>query len=244
MRPVKKFNLGDVMLPDGNYITIKSHYNDYREAKTPLVINLGKFCSYCEDAYHQQRDLHVEHVQPKGYTENGIKIYDHLATQWSNFLLSCATCNGSDNKDSKNVILEECHLPHLNNTFLSLNYMQGGVVIVNPSLTGKSFLHAQCLLNLVGLDKSPKTSCPGDKRCEKRREDWKLACRYKQKYETGRIDIDIIVNLVQARGGWSIWFTVFKGHDEVRKALIDEFPGTAVLIPVIIMSLFQEIQLM
>lgn len=47
------------------------------------------------------------------------------------------------------------------------------------------------------------------------------------KYIAGSVDVYTIVDLVKGHGCWSIWFTVFKGHDEVRKALIEEFPGTA-----------------
>lgn len=50
--------------------------------------------------------------------------------------------------------------------------------------------------------------------------------KYRRKYNVGNTDIDTILDLVRNRGGWSIWFTVFKGCDEVRKALLG-FPGTA-----------------
>ena len=226
MRPVVKLNPGTYTLPDGMLLCVQSHYDNYRDAKPALVYNLGCFCSYCEESYHQKRDLDVEHIQPKNYKENGLKIYAHLETEWSNFLLSCKTCNGSDNKDTKNVVLDDCHLPHLNNTFKSLVYEEGGVVEVNPDLSGVAALHAANLLQLVGLDKSPATSCPGDTRFRKRDKDWKMANRYKEKYNAGLADVETIVDLVKSRGGWSIWFTVFKGHDEVRKALL-EFPGTA-----------------
>ena len=226
MRPVEKITPGTYTLPDGSSIDVRDSYDDYRDAKPALVYNLGLFCSYCEDAYDQARDLHVEHVQPKGYEENGVKIYEHLEKEWSNFLLSCATCNGADNKDTKNVILTECHLPHLNNTFKSLVYKAGGVVEVNPVLTGDAHNHAKKLLDLVRLDKSPATSCKGDTRCKKRRTDWDLASKYRAKFDAGKASIDTIVDLVEAKGGWSIWFTVFNGCDDVRKALLD-FPGTA-----------------
>ena len=53
-----------------------------------------------------------------------------------------------------------------------------------------------------------------------------MAERYKQKYLAGKAEISTIVDLVKNRGGWSIWFTVFKGYDEVRASLLD-FEGTA-----------------
>ena len=226
MRPVIKLEPGTYLRPNGSTLRVLKCYNDYRDAKPALEFNLGSFCSYCEDSYHQVRDLHVEHIQPKNLVLNGIKIYKTLETEWSNFLLSCATCNGADNKDTKNVVLDEFHLPHLNNTFKSIIYKAGGVVEVNPTLSGVAYKHAKALLDLVGLGKSAKTSCPGDSRYYKRKIDWDLACRYREKYITGKADVDTIINLVQNRGGWSIWFTVFKGCDEVRKSLL-EFPGTA-----------------
>jgi len=226
MRPVVKLTPGIHTMPDASSIEVHSHYNDFHDAKPALVHNIGMFCSYCEEAYHQARDLHVEHVQPKGYEEHGYKIYAHLENEWSNFLLSCATCNGADNKDTKNVVLNECHLPHINNTFKSLVYKAGGVVEVNPLLTGDAYNHAKKLLELVRLDKSPATSCPGDTRCKKRRNDWDLASKYRAKFDAGKTSIDTIVDLVVAKGGWSIWFTVFSGCDDVRNALLN-FPGTA-----------------
>lgn len=219
MRPVVKLSPGIYTNSDGSQIEIKSSYSRYQEAKSALIFNLGQICSYCEQAYHQDRDLAVEHVQPKSK-------YDSLKAQWSNFLLSCGTCNGRDNKGTKEVVLEECHLPHLNNTFKSLVYKAGGVVEVNPSLSGNAFTHAKNLLDLVGLGKSPETSAKGDTRWKERQKVWELAERYKKQYETGTLPIETIIDLVKARGGWSIWFTVFKRNDEVRKALLD-FPGTA-----------------
>lgn len=219
MRPVIKLSAG-IHTINGSQITIDPDYPTYQDAKPALTSSLGQFCSYCEDAYHQNRDLHVEHVQPK-------TRYPDLETKWDNFLLSCATCNGTDNKGPKDVVLNEIHLPHLNNTFKSLVYKAGGVVEVNPNLTGLSLSNATNLLNLIGLNKTPMSSKPGDKRWEKRLKDWDMSKRYKKKYDSGYADIETIVDLVKARGGWSIWFTVFKGCDEVRKALIDEFPGTA-----------------
>lgn len=227
MRPVVKWSPETSReLPDKSVLFIRRVYPDYHNAKPDLIYNLGLFCSYCECAYQQGRDLHVEHVQPKGYVENGVKIYEHLENEWSNFLLSCATCNGPDNKGSKNVVLNECHLPHRNNTYKSLVYKDGGVVIVNPLLSGDARIHAKTLIELVGLNKSPIDSRPGDKRYQKRTVDWNTAERYKMKYLAGKADISTIVDLVKNKGGWSIWYTVFKGYDEVRAALLD-FEGTA-----------------
>ena len=224
MRPVVKMHPGDfVMLPDGQPHMIPGTCQDYKDAKPYLIANLGSYCSYCEEAYRHSADLQVEHVQPKSLPQ-----YAHLEKEWSNLLLACSTCNGKGNKGDKNVVLDEIHLPHRNNTFMSLLYKAGGVVIVNPALTGDSYRHAEILLSLVGLNKDIASSTDADNRWMVRSVSWDLAKRYLVKYKANEAGVDTIIDLVKARGGWSIWFTVFAGEDEVRKALIEQFPGTAV----------------
>ena len=222
MRPISKLNVGDsVTTDDGMSHTIKDKYIPYSTAKPILVANFGRFCSYCEDAFHQNRDLEVEHIHPKCKQK-----YKNQENDWENFLLSCSTCNGNGNKGKKDVSFDNCHFPHVNNTFLSLKYMDGGVVVVNPDLSGISKQKAQTLIELVGLDKSPKTSTMGDARWHKRSTDWKLAQRYLVKYDNGNVDVDTIIDLVRSRGGWSIWFTVFRGRDDVLFHLISDIQGT------------------
>lgn len=220
MRPVDKWDPTLMLIPE--------EYNPYQDAKPYLCANLDYMCSYCEKTFKDERDLHVEHIQPKRYIDStGKAIYANLISKWSNFLLACATCNGTDNKGCKNIVYGTCHLPHLNNTFLSLEYKTGGVVRVNPALKGVSATNAQALLELVGLQKTPTTSSPKDNRWRIRLEVWNKSMRYRQKYEEGKVDIDTIIDLVRGYGCWSIWFTVFVGCDEVRKALITSFRGTS-----------------
>ena len=227
MRPVVKFKSGIYKNEDDSILEIYDDYPNYKDSKNALVYNLDMYCSYCECAFHYISDLHVEHVQPINYIENGVKPYKQLETKWSNFLLSCSTCNGRANKGCKNVIFSECHLPHINNTFISLVYKSGGLVEVNPKLTGDSYEHAKNLLELVGLDKTPINSTPGDTRWRKRKNDWDLACKYRNKYDSKKITEEFIIDIIKQRGGWSIWFTVFKGCDDIRKLLIERFDGTA-----------------
>lgn len=223
MRPVKKFAVGTQILVDDNYLTISEDYLPYSDAKKPLLANLGEYCSYCEVHNPNQRDLQVEHVQPKG-----LQQYVGLTTKWSNFLLACSTCNGRDNKGSSDVVLSEIHLPHLNNTFLSLQYLQGGVIRVNPALQGKSRRNAEALCRLVGFNKKPSEYAPTDNRWRKRSDVWNTVQRYLDKYNKGKADAETIIDLAKAEGHWSIWFTAFINHDEVRKRLIESFPGTSV----------------
>lgn len=216
MRPVEKWPAGYAF---DKGVVVQDEYHPYQNAKPVLIKNLGRVCSYCENAYSLDRDLHVEHVLPKSKHED-------IMYRWDNFLLSCSTCNGRDNKGSKDVALKDVHLPFKNNTFLSLVYKKGGVVIVNPSLSPLSQKHAQNLLDLTGLGKGPAQSKPSDNRWQIRFENWNIAERYISRYKAGKVDINTIVDLVKAKGGWSIWFTLADGLDDVRKALIDEFPGT------------------
>ena len=129
--------------------TVQEDYKPYGKARPVLLANLGNYCSYCEDVFHSGTNLQTEHIQPKGLDVSGVKPYQELSTKWDNFLLGCATCNGKGNKGDKDVHLNDIHLPHRNNTYLSLLYKEAGVVIPNPVLKGNSLLHAQALIELV-----------------------------------------------------------------------------------------------
>lgn len=227
MRPVEKKNVGDsIMLEDGTAVVVKEDYNPHQKARPVLLANLGHYCSYCESWVQVGSNMEVEHVQPKGYVVGGVYIYQHLQYKWSNFLLACHTCNGRSNKTNKNVVLGQVHLPHLNNTFKSLVYLPAGVVKVNPTLTGDSKKHAEELRSLVGFDKISSD----DDRIEARRYAWVRATELLQDYEKGEKDDKRLSNLIKTikeNGFWSIWYTVFKNHDEVRAAMIEAFPGTA-----------------
>lgn len=217
MRPVEKWVVGTtVVLDNGNY-TVQSDYHPYGNAKELLLHNLGDYCSYC--GKYDPQDLQIEHIRPKS-------LYPKLATKWDNFLLACATCNGAGNKGDKDVVIGECHLPHLNNTFMSFVYKSGGVIVVNPRLAEISKRNAEALYNLVGLGKLPSQD-KKDKRAQVRFEIWNRAEIYREKFDKGGLNLDDLMTVVKWSGRWSIWFTVFKGVDEVRKRLIDEFPGTA-----------------
>lgn len=222
MRPVNKLSCGQPYTDDsGAILTVKDTYKPYSLAKSPLCANFGLFCIYCETPAGCEPMLHVEHILPK---DAGLG-YSHLEFKWENFLLSCPVCNNV--KTNKIAGPQDCHYPHLNNTFLSLCYDRGGVVSVNPTLVGTSSAKAKKLLELVGLDRTPETSSAQDKRWMRRSEAWNIAERYRDRYDKGKVDIDLMIDYVKAKGYWSIWFTVFNGYDQVRQRLISDFPGTA-----------------
>jgi hypothetical protein len=87
---------------------------------------------------------------------------------------------------------------------------------------------AERLIQLVGLNKTPLNDPEAkDLRWEDRREAWDKATRCLKKYQEETIDVEAVVDLCKGFGHWSIWMTVFSQVDEVRLALIDQFPGTA-----------------
>ena len=89
MRPVEKAKVGDVLIyrntnDEDVRLVVQSDYADYRDAKNPLMANLGRYCSYCENDKDEE-DLKVEHITAK--SQGG------PVTSWDNFLLSCGVCN-------------------------------------------------------------------------------------------------------------------------------------------------------
>lgn len=214
MRPIQKLRPGSVItLEDGSRRIVNKKYSPYRDALEPLTANIGPYCSYCEHPIKQNSDREIEHIKLKSK-------YPNLKTYWGNFLLSCGTCNTK--KATAVVKLYNTHLPHRNNTFLSFEYT-GGVVRVNPQLTGLSKTHAENLIKLVRLDEPP--SCT-DNRFFLRLEQWNIATRYLQDYKNNKKNVETIIDYVKVAGYWSIWFTVFKDYDIIRARLISDFNGT------------------
>lgn len=219
MRPVSKLKPGDIC---GSEV-IRPEYNPYRDAKPLLEQNLGGYCSFCERPAKDEA-VHIEHVQPKS-----IPRYQHLTNRWDNFLLSCARCNGKDNKGAKDVVLADIHLPHRDNTVMSILYEEGGLVRVNHSLPNGEVEKARALIQLVGLDKRPghPEYLEKDKRWDRRREVWEIAQRYLANYELGLIGEETIIDLARGYGFWSVWYSLFKIHSNIVQALVEHFSGTS-----------------
>jgi 5-methylcytosine-specific restriction endonuclease McrA len=222
MRPVEKKKPGDIVrYTDSNNQEIEhiiqENYPDYGDAKFPLASNIGQYCSYCE-GYEKIHSLEVEHMAAKA--KGGSR------TAWNNFLLCCKICNTVKGVE---VINDDFHWPHLNNTFYSFVYDETGRVKVNDSIPALSQVRAQKLLDLTGLHRYPGDAngpTPKDFRWKYRYEAWKLATDWKLKFLDRLITEDDIISRVKDKGQWSIWFTVFKGIDSVRARLISDFPGT------------------
>lgn len=199
-------------------------YNPHTKAKPDLEDHLGCYCSYCEVF---SSDLEVEHAVSRNQDNS-------LSHNWDNFLLACGRCNGRDNKSNKNVDLTTTHFPHRNNTILSFRYEEGGFVQVNPELGGTmSYQHAKNMLDLVGLDKIPGNPRypnlnKNDSRWRHRRVAWEWAVKYLPKYEDGRLSACEIAEFAAQKGFFSVWFSVYNSHNDVKKALIESFIGTAI----------------
>lgn len=219
MRPLQKWVHTDVAIVP----PIHETYNPYANAKDDLERNIDGYCCYCERPATDEAGA-VEHIQPKGLAQ-----YAALEFSWSNFLIACDRCNGKDNKSDKDVVFANIHLPHLNNTVISISYKEGGLVQVNNTLTNQELSNATALINLVGLDKRPghPQHLPKDKRWDRRREVWEIAKRNLTKYEVNSIDSDTVLDLARGYGFWSVWYNVFINHNDVKQVLINGFRGTA-----------------
>lgn len=221
MRPIEKKRPGDIVryIDSNNRViehTIQEDYMDYGDAKFPLSSNIGQYCAYCE-GFEKIHSLEVEHTAAK--SKGG------SLTAWNNFLLCCKICNTIKGAE---VVNDEYHWPHLNNTFFSFIYDDTGRIKVNDNIPPLSKVRAQNLLNLTGLQRYPGMDNPSEKdfRWRHRYEAWNKASRYKELFSNGSITVDDIISYAKDVGHWSIWFTVFKGVDSVRSRLISDFSGT------------------
>jgi len=197
-------------------------YKPHTKAKGDLETHLACYCSYCEVF---SSDLEVEHVISQHQDAT-------LKHNWDNFLLACGRCNGKDNKSNKPVDFVSMHMPHRNNTFLSLKYLEGGYIVVNPDLVALAHTKATNLLNLICLDKSPSNPMypnfnENDTRWKHRRLTWEKAKDYLSYYEAGIVGVDLIIDYALAKGFFSVWFTVFREHANFKRLLIESFTGTA-----------------
>lgn len=228
MRPVTKWPVGQTNPPAGT--TVLAQYNPHGQANPILQLNLDTFCSYCEAFGH---DLQVEHIV--SVHRDGTQ-----RTLWGNFLLACGRCNGGDNKSSKLVDLTLLYFPHQNNTLLAFEYREGGLVGVHPGLANPDHIDkAKAMLDLVCIDKypgnpkypptryHPQGFPANDRRWAHRRTAWEKAKIRLAQYEAGEITAESVVNFAHERGFFSVWFSVFSAHQEVKGRLINAFYGTA-----------------
>jgi uncharacterized protein (TIGR02646 family) len=198
-------------------------YQQYKNAIKDLTAQLGKYCSYCERLIPVC--LAVEHVLPKS-------LHPELETTWTNFLLGCTNCNSV--KGAQDIRIDDFLWPDLDNTFLAFVYTKGGLVNLANGLNTIQQSKAQALLDLVGLQRYPRLGfpkpTPNDERWRDRANVWEAAekCRENfDKLEQSDEARELVLEVAKGRGFFSVWMTVFENYPEVKKELIQLFPGTA-----------------
>lgn len=201
-------------------------YDPYEKAKSHLIGRLGSYCSYCERRV--EANLAVEHVQPKN-----LPSYAHLENEWTNFLLGCVNCNST--KSKKDVVFADILMPDRDNTFNAYEYSVDGKVAVKAGLRSPNRDKAEALLALVGLDRTITTVFDENgkqiviDRASKRMEIFATAKRAATRITAnpGNNDlVDMAIDLAVESGGFSIWMQVFSHNVEMKRRLIDAFPGT------------------
>lgn len=212
MRPIER---GGVPLDENGTPKVFSKYQD---ARRDLIDRMGEYCSYCE--MHLDASLAIEHVKPK-------KANPALEREWDNFLLGCTNCNST--KGGSDLDLDDYYWPDQHNTALALEYLQGGIVQVNPALTAAQQERAERTIELTGLDRRPDNNATAsDRRWNNRREAWEIAVISLQNLAMAPIDVmrDQIVLTARAKGFWSVWMTVFRDDAVMLERFVESFPGT------------------
>ena len=190
-------------------------FTNYRQARDPLIERLGDYCSYCEVPLLTQVD--VEHMRPKDSNPN-------LSLTWSNFLLACTYCNRA--KSNTDVNMLDYFWPDRDNTFLAFIYPERLPPETNPALSSTQRTIADRTLVLTGLERMPGSS--RDRRWGKRWEAWSKALHARNNLSRNNVtpQRESIMDTAISTGFWSIWMTVFADDADMRKRLIDAFPGT------------------
>lgn len=198
-------------------------YAGYGDAIDDLVNRLGRYCSYCERRL--PANLAVEHMSPKSVNEA-------LRLDWNNFLLGCVNCNSAKGDDD--VAEGDVLWPDRHNTMRAIDYSAGGFVRVAEDLDDELNRRAKGLLNLVGLHRHVANGYPGpasrDRRWEQREEAWATAEKCRADFVVlGESEpaLRLVVQAAKYCGFFSVWMTVFREFAEVKRALVEEFPGTA-----------------
>jgi uncharacterized protein (TIGR02646 family) len=200
------------------------HYAKYQDAKQDLVNRLGSYCCYCERRIATL--LAVEHIQPKGLLQ-----YEHLETEWTNFLLACVNCNSA--KVNQPVEPDQIILPDRDNTFLAFDYLVTGEVQVRNGLNANLPALATALLNLTALNRYEHQNWDEDvvfsalERLGQRVQAWDQALEARAAYEAGETSARSVAREASGAGFFSIWMAAFEGIPAVRAELITIFPNTA-----------------
>lgn len=195
-------------------------FANYAQAKPALIDAIGGFCSYCEA--HQGEGLDVEHVH--AIDNDGPRL------RWDNFLLSCSVCNSL--KGTKNAGRDGYCWPDRDNTGRAFRVDATGRISITPQLEPAERSLAQATASLLNLLSFPGSNPPpsrADRRVEQRRKMWKKAIAMRQMLASQDSDLarHFLSEAAAANGFWTVWMTVFQDDPDLRRRLIEAFPGTA-----------------
>lgn len=197
-------------------------YCDYRHAKQDLVNRFGSYCSYCERRI--ATGLAVEHILAQS-------LFPDLQTDWHNFLLACINCNSA--KVAKLVAFDQLILPDRDNTLAAFRYADNGMVEIALADDSPTAKMAQALMELVALNRIEFEAWDEAhlfsalERLSQRIQVWTQAKDAKSDFDKGETSAKRIAHEAASAGFFSIWMAAFEGVPEVRRALIQIFPGTA-----------------
>lgn len=214
MRPVTRNSWP--LKPNGDRKTFA--VSNYKGFFKDLVINFGFYCSYCE----RPDSLDIEHVIPQSSPAG-----QHLVVDWNNLLLGCPSCN-RDHKSNINNTRNGYVWPDEVDSFSHYEYFSSGDLKVKSTLDNADKTKAQATIDLCGLAPPPKSNANQSKDFlwQQRMKVWVVAEKFKADYIAGNTTVGNIVTFSEMSGFWSIWITVFSGHDDVINAISDAYNGT------------------
>jgi hypothetical protein len=93
-----QFGTADTILYDEQMDMLQNGDHDWGDARKELIEAIGAYCSYCESPIFSH--LHIEHRLPKS-------MFPEDAFSWSNFLLSCSTCNSAKGNDPNQATISK-----------------------------------------------------------------------------------------------------------------------------------------
>lgn len=142
-------------------------------------------------------------------------------------MLACTNCNSI--KRWQVFSRPDCYWPDIDNTARAFQY-QDGLITVNIDLTLEQQIKARRTIELTGLDRRPghHRLSPRDKRWQDRQDVWDIA-QYLRGILATQDTVDTRQNILKialSHGFWSVWMTVFTDDVDMRRRLIEAFPGT------------------
>jgi hypothetical protein len=170
----------------------------------------GVFCHICEARF----PLTIDHLKFKDR-------FPRLSLNWWNFLLTCQYCNSR-----KGVVVIKNYRqafvwPHLNNTFLALDYHSDGSVCAASNISPIDIERASSLIELYQLSSPTTKDGKRDRRFLRRLDAYRQAEERLHEYKNGKATVRAILDAATNTGFFSIWLKVFEAIQVVRDALIN-----------------------